>query len=156
MHCGNILKNQFGYTPEQVIHQNFKVSLFQILSFIMVIFICKHIAPLKIVKFRAYVLFSMVLTIPFVLDHVIRTPSDLLILQCLCIFFPLCGVPAIPIFVTHFHVYRRFTCNTFAVALSRVFGYVMTSFGIVYLTESGVMADYDSYLPQFSMGSQLF
>ncbi|ABE04745.1 MFS transporter [Rickettsia bellii] len=34
-HCGNIMKNNFGFTSEEIIHQNFIVSIFQIFSFII-------------------------------------------------------------------------------------------------------------------------
>jgi MHS family proline/betaine transporter-like MFS transporter len=135
MHCGNILKNRFGFTPEQVIHQNFKVSFFQLFSFIIVVFVCKKVNPLLILKIRAYVLFSFVCFVPFVMNQ-LTSPIELFFLQSAFIFFPLCVVPAVPIFVKHFPVYRRFTCNSFIFASSRVLGYVITSFGIVYLTET--------------------
>ena len=88
-----------------------------------------------ILKISAYVLSCMVCVLPFMMNQ-LTSPMDLFLLQSAFIFFPLCTVPAVPIFVTHFPVYRRFTCNSFIFALSRVLGYVITSFGIVYLTES--------------------
>ena len=35
MYCGNILKNLFHFTPEQVIHQNFIVSLIQLFAWVI-------------------------------------------------------------------------------------------------------------------------
>ena len=43
--------------------------------------------------------------------------------------------PAMPIFYKHFPVFKRFTCTTFAYALSRAFIYVITSFGYVYCSK---------------------
>lgn len=136
MYCGNILKTKFWYTPEQIIRQNFHISLVQLLSFIFITLMCvRGIYPLNIVKIRAYIISSLVLTIPFILDQ-ITSPTELFYLQAFCIFFALDNAPAVPIFIIYLPVLKRFTCDTFIYASSRALVYLITSFGLVYLTES--------------------
>lgn len=134
VHCGGILKNQFGYTPEQIIHQNLEVSLFQLLTFFLAAQACKWIDPLKIVKARSYVFYGLILALPFLMNN-LSSGRDVFIIQSLFIFLGLIDVPAVPVFIIHFPVYRRFTCESFAYALSRALMYVVTSFSFIYVTE---------------------
>ena len=55
--------------------------------------------------------------------------------QVLLTIFALGTLPAIPIFFKHFPVRNRFTYSSMLYAISRAFMYVITSFGLVYLTE---------------------
>ncbi|MBL9029970.1 MAG: hypothetical protein JNK42_05835 [Caedimonas sp.] len=57
-------------------------------------------------------------------------------MQAFCIFFALTNVPAAPIFLIYFPVFKRFTCDSIIYASSRALIYFITAFGIVYLTES--------------------
>ncbi len=134
MYCGGILKNKFGYTAEEIIHQNFIVSLFQLSSFILSTILCAWIYPLKILKVKTYILFILILLLPYILGS-LNSPSEVFWIQALYIFFALTNVPAIPIFLTHFPVYYRFTYDSFIYALSRALMYIVTSFGLVYLTD---------------------
>jgi MFS family permease len=134
MYCSIILKNQFGYTPEQIIHQNFMVSLFQLSSFTLGAIICAWIYPLKILKIKTYILCFLILALPFIMNN-LTSPFHLFLVQSLFIFFSLTNVPAVPIFLIHFPVYNRFTYDSFIYALSRALMYIVTSFGIVYLTD---------------------
>lgn len=135
VHCGMILKNQFGYTPEQIIYQNFKVSLFQLLSWVFATVLCVRVNPLKIVKIRSFIFYFLVLVLPFLMNHC-KSPSDIFVLQSLIVVFGLIDIPAVPIFIIYFPVFRRFTCESFAYAASRALVYVLTSVSLVYLTNA--------------------
>lgn len=135
VHCGIILKSQFGYTSEQVIHQNFKVSLFQLLSWTFVAVLCRWIHPLKIVKFRSFIFYILLIFLPFLMNNA-QSPHDIFLVQSAIVIFGLIDVPAVPVFIIYFPVFRRFTCETFAYALSRAVVYIITSFGLVYLTNA--------------------
>ena len=39
MHCGIILKDSFSYGAEQIIHQNFIVSIVQIATYLLFVFL---------------------------------------------------------------------------------------------------------------------
>ena len=134
MYCGNVLKTKFGYTSEQIIHQNFIVSLVQLSSMFLATMMCVWIYPLYIVKVRSYIISCIVLILPFVLEKV-TSPTELFILQSSSIFFALTNSPAVPIFIVYFPVLKRFTCDSFIYASSRAIVYILTSFGLVYLTE---------------------
>lgn len=134
VYCGNILKDSFNLTPEQVIHQNFVVSLVQILSLLLFVFLSYKIYPLIILKAKLIISSAIILTCPYWLNH-ISHPFYLLVLQCLIIFFAADAAPATSIFYRHFPVFKRFTYISFTYALSRALTYIVTSFGLVYLTE---------------------
>ncbi|MBL9028943.1 MAG: MFS transporter [Caedimonas sp.] len=135
MYCGNMLKTKFGCTSEQIISHNFKVSLFQIAHVLVAQILCRWVYPLSVLKLYYRVGSCFILIIPFVLDKV-SSPFELLCLQAFFILFALNSNPANAILVTYLPILRRFTCDTITYASSRAIVYMITSFGLVYLTES--------------------
>ncbi len=132
--CANLLKNKFGYSNEQVIHQNLIVAFVALSGDIIYTSLSKFIYPLKILTFRVFGAFALSLLLPFLLN-VIDNPIHLLILQSLFIFFALSGMPASAIFLIHFPVLKRFRAATFLYAMAYAFMSIITSFGLVYLVE---------------------
>lgn len=131
MYCGNLLKSSFGYTAEQVIHQNFIVSLVQLASFFMMAVLSYKIYPLKILKVKLLIFLGFNAFLPHLLYNA-NTPDQILFIQCFIVVFGFMGLPAMPVFYKHIPILRRFTYATFMYALSRAFIYVVTSFGLVY------------------------
>ena len=134
MYCGEILKNQFQFSGEDVIAHNFVVSLFQLGSFIVMMYAVRTIAPLSILKVRGIILACIVLCIPLALGN-LTASWQLMTIQILCISFAITSVPAVPLFIEYFPVFKRFTCDSFSYALSRAVMYIVTSFGIVIVTD---------------------
>lgn len=134
VYCGSLLKTSFHLTPEQIIHQNFMVSIVQILSLLLFVFLSYKIYPLIILKVKLMFSFIIIMMCPYFLDH-ITEPFHLLLLQSAIIFFAADAAPATSIFYKYFPVFKRFTYISFTYALSRALTYVVTSFGLVYLTE---------------------
>jgi MFS family permease len=134
IHCGNILKNSFNYTAEQVIHHNFIVSIVHLLSTVLLIFLSYKIYPLKIVKFRLAVFFGSILFYPYLLNH-ISTPFYLILLQSFFFLFRTDTFPALPIFYKYFPIFKRFTYISLLFAFSRALMHIVTFFGLVYLIE---------------------
>lgn len=132
-HCSNILKSSFGYSGEQIVDHNFIISIVQVLSFIIWTYLSCYIYPLILLKVKLIIFSIIVLIFPYLLNN-LNSPSDLLILQLVTIMFSLSYSSAMPIFYKHFPVFKRFTYGSFLYALSRAFIYVITSFGLVYLT----------------------
>lgn len=56
-------------------------------------------------------------------------------IQIAIIIFSLSYSSAMPIFYKHFPIFKRFTYASFTYALSRTVIYLITSFGLVYLTK---------------------
>lgn len=135
VYCGGLLKTSFFLASEEIIHQNFIVSLVQIASLLLFVFLSHKVYPLAILKFKLIISFLIISTCPYWLDH-ITEPIYLLILQSSIIFFAADAAPATSIFYKYFPVFRRFTYISFTYAMSRASTYVVTSFGLVYLTEA--------------------
>ncbi len=135
IYCGGILKNQFGYTTEQVISHNFYVGLCQLLGFCVYAALCSRIHPLKIVKYRGYCFAIFVLSAPWLFGH-LTSPIEVFLIQAFTIFVNLSNLPAVPVFLVKFPVHRRFTYDSFIYSFAHAFTYLVTSFSLVYLTEA--------------------
>lgn len=135
IYCSNILKNKFGFTPEQIINHNFLISLFQLLSFIIVCYLSYRISPVKILRVKFFVLCFLILLLPYMLTNT-KSSSDLFLIQIIFISFSYSIFPAVSIFYNSLPVFKRFTYATFTYALARAVAYVVTSFSFVYATES--------------------
>ena len=133
VYCADLLKNHFSLSSEQIIYQNLKVSLVQLLSFVLSTFLCVYIHPLKILKVKAFILSLFIAALPFLLYR-ITSPTDVLIIQIIFIFFSLTNVPAVAIFIEYLPIKKRFTYDSFTYALSRALVYIITSFGLFFLT----------------------
>jgi MHS family proline/betaine transporter-like MFS transporter len=93
-----------------------------------------RVYPLKIIKIRMAIFYSIVLFLPYVLNHATASHHILFVQLCIVIF----GVgitPAAPIFFKNIPVLQRFTCYAFMYALSRALIYIIVSFGTVYLVK---------------------
>ncbi|WP_375319302.1 MFS transporter [Candidatus Tisiphia endosymbiont of Oplodontha viridula] len=134
IHCGEILRSDFGYTAEQVIHQNFFVSMVEMLGLLPLIYLGYYIYPIVILKIRLVIFWIFILVYPYLLNNV-RTPFDIFLLQSFMMFFVLDVTPAISIFYIYFPIFKRFTYSAVLFALSRTVIYIITSFGLIYLTE---------------------
>lgn len=132
IHCGYILKNSFNFTAEQVIHQNFLVSIGQLIGDIIVAYVCYSTYPLNILKIKLIIFIAFILSCPYLLNN-ISSANQLLLIQVFAVVFVPTAYPATPIFYMHFPVFKRFTYPCLIHSLSRAFMYVITSFGIAYL-----------------------
>lgn len=133
-YCGDILKELFHYTSEQVVYHNFFIAIIQLCSVLILIFLSSRVYPLKILKYKLVMFAMFILVCPYLLNHV-NSPLELMLIQSIIILLALDNLPAIPIFFMHFPILKRFTYASFTFALSRAFMYIITSFGIVYLSK---------------------
>jgi MFS family permease len=134
MYCGDILKNSFGYTADNVIQHNFIVALVQLAAFVVITCLSYRIHPLKIIKTKLTILFIFMLFCPYLLNN-LSTPIHLFMIQSFVVSFFGAIFPGMPILFKHLPVFKRFTYSSFVYALSRALMYIVTSFGIIYLTE---------------------
>lgn len=130
--CGNILKQKFGFTSTEVIHQNFIVSMIQFVGMIILSFISYKIYPPKIIKVKLLFFVIIALISPFLINMT-HNPYIIMFIQCCFLLFACDYVPAMPITYKHISVLRRFTYTSMSYALSRSLMSVITSFGLVYL-----------------------
>ncbi len=134
IHCGEILKTSFNYTPEQVIQQNFNLSIVELISIVTLAGLSYRVYTLKLLKIVLCMFTIAALACPYLLDHA-TTPFHIFIIQAFFMAFALNIMPAIPNCFRHFPVFKRFTYTTFIFALSRAFIYLITSFCIIHLTK---------------------
>lgn len=127
-----LLKDNFGYSPEQIIKHNFYLSMFMLAASAFLLILSNHIHPLKILRIRWILTFFLMVSLPFLVS-IVDTPYKLFIIQACIVSFNLTGLPADAVFYYHLPIFRRFTLATFLYALSRTVMYVITSFGLVYL-----------------------
>jgi len=134
IHCGNILQEVFMYSPEQIIHQNFFLSIVEVIAIIPLIYLCRYFYPILILKVKLVAFIVFIFICPYLFDNA-KTPYDIFWIQSFTMIFILDDIPATTILVTHFPVFKRFTSVAVIYALSRAMMYIITSFGLVYLTK---------------------
>lgn len=133
IYCSNILKN-LGYSGEYIINQNFLVSVVEFLAILFTAILSYKINPLKIIKIKSLLFLPFVCIVPYLIYHA-NTSFLLFSIQFVSVCLILTGVPAVAALVTHFPVFKRVTYTSLAYALSRALMYIVTSFGLVYLTK---------------------
>jgi MHS family proline/betaine transporter-like MFS transporter len=141
-HCANILKYSFKYSSEQIIQNNFIVSMLMIINVSLVIYFSRKISPLRILKIKLILSSITLILTPFLLNNA-KTGFDILIIQSIVIFFACDSAPANAIFYKYFPVFKRFTYTSILYAMSRALVYVITSFSLVYLTD--IFGNYGLY-----------
>ena len=135
MLCGQMLKNTFGYEQHQIIFHNFLLTGFTLLvRDILRIYLSTKIYPLRILQVALAVTYVIVLALPFVLNN-LQSVLQLFILQVLIFTFFPDELPASPIFLKHFPIFKRFTYTASLYALARASIWVIVSFGLTYLIE---------------------
>lgn len=132
IYCSNILKNKFGYTPEEIISHNFYISIINLLGYIFLTYLSYRIHPLKILKAKVFIFFPVALFYPYIWNY-INDPSHVFLLQSFIILFVLSTNPATPIFYKHIPIFKRVTYGGFIYAVSRAIMHIITSFGIIYI-----------------------
>lgn len=135
IYCGNILKNSFGYTSEQVIHHNFLLSIAQLFGFFFLrIYLCRKVHPLKILKVILWIFAGAIIFLPYLLNNC-NSPLMLLIIQTFIIIFAIDMAPGTSIFYSFFPIFKRFTYAGLAFGVSRAVINVIISLGCIYATD---------------------
>lgn len=128
------LKTAFGYSAEDIISHNFTISIISLITGIVVATMSYYIHPLTILKTQGYLFLTVMIFTPLLI-YISTSVTYIFILQILISSFSLNDFPAQYIFIKKLPVHRRFTAGCLIYASSRALTYVITSFGIVYLTE---------------------
>lgn len=133
MYFGTVLKGA-GFSPERIIHQNFYISAIEFLAMVVTVFLSYRIHPLKIIKFKTVLFIPFLCVVPFIMNDA-PSLSMLFLIQILSVCLTLSPIPASAVFMSHMPVFRRFTYASLLYAISRALMAVITSFGLVFLTE---------------------
>ena len=133
IYCGDVLRQKCGFTANQVINQNFLVSLVDLFGIIVLTYLSYRVYPLKILKYKLYLFFSSLILFPIILAYS-TTPLNIFIFQAIASLFVFDHVPASPIFYKYFSVFKRFTYTSVLSAIAKLLTYFITSFGLVFMT----------------------
>ncbi len=131
IYCADVMKHNFAQDTHTIIKQNFCVSLVDFIGILGLVYLSYRLNVLKILKYKFYFFFSVMLFFPIVM-HYHATPSSVLLFQCLASLFVFDQVPATPIFFKYFPIFKRFTYTSLLSAVAKLFTYLITSFGLVY------------------------
>ncbi len=123
-----------GLSAEFIIKQNFVLSALEFLAIVVIIYLSTRLEPLKIVRYRSTCYLILIALFPLIISWS-NNHYCIFLIQALSVTFTLTAVPAVPIFIKHFPVLRRFTYTSLIYALSRAVIYMVTSFGLVFLTQ---------------------
>jgi MFS family permease len=134
MYFNPILRDNFGYSPADIIWHNFFLAIVGAISYIFWVILSTRIHPIKIIKIRVLFFLCFMIAMPFL---IITTPNIgfIFFIQALVLMVPLDGTPAEAVFIYHLPLYRRFTYATFLNTLARALMYIIISFGLIYLGE---------------------
>ncbi len=133
MYCGIILKDDFSYSADQVIRQNLIVSITHVSGWMCVSILSYKYNPISIIWIRLIIFVIFIFISPLILINM-NSPTKVLLVQVFIVIFGFTGMPGIAIFYKHIWIFRRYTYASFTYSLSRALMYVVTSFGMVYLT----------------------
>ncbi len=133
-YSANILKEVHDYTPGQIIHQNFIVTVIEFFTILLITFLSFRIYPLKILKVKLIIFACFIFILPFIFQYS-TSPVGIMLAQLGIVFFGVNVLPAGPIFYSHFPIFKRFTYTGFSYALSRAIMHLTTSFGFIFLFE---------------------
>ena len=128
------LKQVFGYSAEDIILHNFCLTAVPVFQGIALAIMSYYINPLTILRIKGY-LFTVLMIFIAALINTCTSANHIFVLQALILVLCLNDFPAQYIFIKQMPVHRRFTASGFIYASSRALTYIITSFGIVYLTE---------------------
>jgi MHS family proline/betaine transporter-like MFS transporter len=132
IYCGDVLKQQCGFSPNDVINQNFWVSIVDLFGLIGLAYLSLKMNPFTILRWKLYLFFSCLVFFPIVMQYE-ANPAYIFIFQALASLFVFDHVPATPIFYKFFPIFKRFTYTSLLSAFAKLLTYVITSFGLVYL-----------------------
>lgn len=130
-YCPSVLKDSFGYSTEQCIQQSFIISIFGMLSLTTAAFASYRFHPLNILKCKFLVFFPFMFLVPMLLT---RSSYAVFTVQFMTLIFSLTITPAYPILYKYIPTLKRFTYASVIYALSRAITYIITSFGVIYVT----------------------
>jgi MHS family proline/betaine transporter-like MFS transporter len=133
MYSGNLLKHDFGFTGGEVVSHNFLLSILNFLGLLSFVLLTYKVYPLKILKAKLFIYFPFILLTPLLLNK-IESPWALLAFQVVGVVFGPSTIPAKAIFLIHFPIFKRFTYAGFIAAIAHAAVYVLTSFGLTFLT----------------------
>lgn len=134
IYAGDLFKNIFNYSVEEVIHHNFFLSIVDLGRIIFLMWISYYVHPFKILKIQLVISSILVLLLPFSLNNMTE-PYHLTIIQYAMALFSIHGYPGFAIFYKHINILERFRLIGITYSCGRAIMFAITSFGLVILVQ---------------------
>jgi MHS family proline/betaine transporter-like MFS transporter len=133
VHCPLILKN-YNFSVVDILTQSFIVSIFDIISCLLIILLLYRLHPIKILQFLSLIYIpAIVFFLWLVSNH--ESPITILIFQIFIICFTPTTCPANPIIYKSFPTSKRFRLSALIFTITNSFIYAVISFGTSIMTE---------------------
>ncbi len=129
-----ILKG-FGMSAHYIVTHNFMVSVVALINAIVLTILSRRINPLQILKYRAVAFCIYAIFLPFIICG-FKNSMHIFLFQIAIIVIGPTMFPALPIVYKYFPVLKRYTLVSLVYSISRLFIYLITSFGLVMITEA--------------------
>lgn len=133
VYLGVVLKNKFNYTISEIMVNNFYLAILQSLSFLTCSLLSYRLHPLKIIYTRLIIFALFLILYPFL--DLLQTPSQIFLCQFIIISFGIMDIPGAAVFIEKFSALKRFMYTSMLYAFSRISMYILTSFGVIYVTD---------------------
>ena len=133
IYLGDILKNDYGFTANEVISNNLLVAAVQLTSTFIFARLSIYFEPLKLLRLREVLLVAFLINLIWLYSYVSH-PTHIFAVQCL-----VGGIlggdskPAHALFIRSFPIIGRYTQTALAFALSRTLMYVTTAYACVFI-----------------------
>jgi hypothetical protein len=133
-YCSTILRDNFHYTPGEIIQHNFLVGIVNCVERFVLAYLAYRIYPLKILKFKWVIYTISILILPYILT-IATSPTHILLIQMIVIAFGSTSLPSQPIIYKYIPIFKRFTYASFSYAFGTALVYIITSYGILNMTK---------------------
>lgn len=133
IYLGDVLKNDYGFSPNDIISNNLFVAGCQLTSTFILARLAIYYNPLKILRVREIGLVLFLCFLPWLYQYASH-PSHIFWIQCL-VGAILGGdsKPAHALFIKSFPIIGRYTQTAMAFALSRTLMYITTAYACVFI-----------------------
>jgi MFS family permease len=124
-----ILKNNFGYTPEKIINHNLFLGLISLSNYCLISYLSYKIYPLILARIRLIIISIFCLFLPFTLDN-FSNPFELMLIEGFLVFFIPTAALGSSIIYSYFPPANRFRSVALTFAVGRTVMYFIVSFGL--------------------------
>jgi MFS family permease len=131
----DILKTQFHLTANEIIKQNFIVSLINLGGVVTLTWLTTKMHPLKILKYQSLIFWCFIPFYPYVMMN-FQSPLQVFLFQISFVLFAPAELPGMAIFLKSFPIFKRFTYVSLIYASGRTVMTLLNTFGLIALVEN--------------------
>ncbi len=132
IYMGNLLAEKFGYTPAQILSHNLWITMADLMTYGVILWLVKYYNPLKIMKVASFLFLLATLVFPFCINYCLTSIWLFYTAQCIITCLNVTAIGA-AIFARGFPILGRYTLMGVGYSLARAIAAIFTSYGCVYI-----------------------